>query len=482
MTPLLPLALLAIDTLVVGTVADPVSLDPHQATDLVSAAIIVNTNEPLVRYRTDGSRPEPALAMTWATVDSRTWTFTLRPGVVFHDGTPLDADAVVANLENLRRVRGFVGRAERMGPLVFTITLDRPNAALLATLSQPFFTLQSPRELASPSGRPVGTGPYRLVSQRAGEIELAGDSQYWGGAPRIKRVVFRRFPSEDSLIQGLLAGEVDLTSSVGQDRVDRLREHPEIVLHAETGLNIAFLSINNERRPLGDPRVRHAIARTIDREALVSQILGGHGEPARNPLPPSFWAYSTRTSELILDRPLARRLLAEAGYSQGFETTLMAVDTPRLYMPAPLRLASLLREDLAQVGIRARLRQVPSWAEYVDRATRGDYDLGVLGWQADTMDPNDFLVALLASESIGTTNRSRYRSPAMDALLKQGRRGSASPERLISYREAQVLFQRDMPWVPLYHVGVYTVHRQAVRGLTVGPTGLLRLDKVTKQE
>jgi ABC-type transport system substrate-binding protein len=482
MTPLLPLALLAVDTLVVGTVADPVSLDPHRATDLVSAAVVVNTSEPLVRYRNDGSRPEPALATTWATVDSRTWTFTLRQGVAFHDGTPLDADAVVANLESLRRVRGFVGRAERLGPLVFTITLDRPNAALLSTLSQPFFTIQSPRELAAPTGRPVGTGPYRLVSQRPGEIELAAEPQYWGGPPKIKRVVFRRFPTEDSLIEGLLAGEVDLTSSVGQDRVDRLRAHSQIALHSQTGLNIAFLSINNERRPLADPRVRHAVARTIDRETLVSQILGGHGEPARNPLPPTFWAYSTRTSELILDRRLARRLLAEAGFPQGFETTLMTVGTPRPYMPAPLRLASLIRDDLAQVGIRARLRQVSTWAEYVDRATRGDYDLGVLGWQADTMDPNDFLVALLASESIGATNRSRYRSPAMDALLKLGRRGSAAPERLVSYREAQVLFQRDMPWVPLYHVAVYTVHRQAVRGLTVTATGLLRLDKVTKQD
>jgi ABC-type transport system substrate-binding protein len=482
MTPVLPLVLLAVDTLVVGTVADPVSLDPHQATDLVSAAIIVNTSEPLVRYRSDGTRPEPALATTWATVDSRSWTFTLREGVFFHDGTPLDADAVVANLEGLRQVRGFTGRAERLGPLVVGVTLERPNAALLATLSQPFFTLQSPRELATPSGRPVGTGPYRLVSHRSGEVELAADPQYWGGAPKVKRIVFRRFPSEDSLIAALLAGEVDLTSSVGQDHVDRLKEHPQIALHSQTGLNIAFLSINNERRPLGDPRVRHAIARTIDRETLVSQVLGGHGEPARNPLPPSFWAYSPRTSELILDRPLARRLLKEAGHSQGFETPLMTVATPRLYMPAPLRLASLIRDDLAQVGIRARLREVPSWSEYVDRATRGDYDLAVLGWQADTMDPNDFLVALLASESIGATNRSRYRSPAMDALLKQGRRGSASSERLMSYREAQVLFQRDMPWVPFYHVAVYTVHRQAVRGLTVGATGLLRLDKVTKRD
>jgi dipeptide transport system substrate-binding protein len=104
----------------------------------------------------------------------------------------------------------------------------------------------------------------------------------------------------------------------------------------------------------------------------------------------------------------------------------------------------------------------------------------VLGWQADTSDPNDFLSALLASESIGATNRSRYRSEAMDALLKQGRRGSDPGERAGSYREAQALFQRDMPWVPLYHVSTFTAYRRVVQGLAVGATGIPRFDKAWK--
>ena len=109
--------------------------------------------------------------------------------------------------------------------------------------------------------------------------------------------------------------------------------------------------------------------------------------------------------------------------------------------------------------------------------------MAVYGWQADTTDPNDFLSALLASESIGTTNRSRYRSPSMDALLKRGRMGSDLPEeRLAAYREAQELFQRDMPWVPLYHVSAFTACRRSVRGLTVASTGVLRYDKAWKAQ
>jgi ABC-type transport system substrate-binding protein len=476
----LPALLLAVDTLVVGSLADPLSLDPHRATDLVSAAIVVNVCEPLVRFRPDGQRVEPALATTWATADGRIWTFTLREGVTFHDGAPFDADAVVANLESLRKTRAFPGRAERVGPHVVSITLEKPNAALLATLSQPFFALQSPRELAAPRGRLIGTGPFRLVSARPGEVRLEAHRGHWGGPPRLAAVVFRRLPSEDALLAALLAGEVDATSAIGQSHVGRLRQRQDIVLDSQTGLNVALLSVNNERPPLDDRRVRQALARAVDRHALVERILTGHGEPARNPLPPSLFGYAPRTKELILDRPGARRLLAQAGWPQGFETTLLTVDVPRPYLPAPLRLAEQIRSDLEAVGVRARLRPAGTWAEYLERAARGDYDLAVLGWVADTTDPNDFLSALVASEAVGATNRSRYRSLEMDTLLKQGRRGHSPAEREAAYFEAQELFQRDMPWIPLYHVAVFTAYRRSVQGLVVSPTGVLRYDKAWK--
>ena len=483
MTALLVLALLAApaDTLVVGTLGDPLSLEPHRATDLLSAAIVANVCETLVRYRADGTRPEASLATTWANVNGRVWTFTLREGVRFHDGAPLDADAVVANLDALRRSRGFPGQAHRVGPGVVTITLDRPNAALLATLSQPFFALQSPRELQrGATGRPVGTGPFRLGEARPGLVELIPNWTYWGGPPRLGGIVFRRFRDEEALAAALLSGEADVSSAVGFQRLPRLRASPEIALDSKTGLNIAFLSLNNERRPLNDRRVRQAIARSIDRPALVSRFLGGHGLPARNPLPPSLWGYSTRTKDPGLDRAAARRLLAEAGFPRGFDVTLLAVDAPRPYLPAPLAEAEQIRDDLARVGIRVTIRRVATWADYLETAGRGDYDMAVMGWQADTMDPNDFLSALLASESVGATNRSRYRSEAMDGLLKRGRRGGGPAERLAAYEEAQALFQRDMPWAPLYHVSIFLASRRPVRGLVVDATGLLRYEKTWK--
>jgi ABC-type transport system substrate-binding protein len=212
----------------------------------------------------------------------------------------------------------------------------------------------------------------------------------------------------------------------------------------------------------------------------VSRILGGNGEPARNPLPPALWGYGRRTAELGLDRKGARRLLKDAGYPRGFSTGILVSDSPRPYNPHPVELARALADALGEIGIAVRTERAPSWSALLERATRGDYAMAVLGWQADTPDPNDFLSVLLGSEFVGTTNRTRYRSAAMDDLLKQGRRGDDQRERTASYLQVQTLFRRDMPWIPLFHVPLFTVHRRDVQVLVIGPTGIPRYDRVWK--
>jgi peptide/nickel transport system substrate-binding protein len=469
------------DTLVVGTLTDPVSLEPHRTTDQVGVQIVATVCETLVRLRPGSLRPEGALATTWATLDQRTWTFTLREGVRFHDGTPFDADAVVGNLEHLARERAFEGRAERIGPHVVQITLEHPNAALLSTLSQPFFSLQSPRHLDDPEyDLPVGTGPFQVARVRPGRIELEAYSGYWRGAPRLRRLVFRRFASAAALIGGLLEGEIDVSSAIDQGCVERLRAREEISLDSQTGLNVCYLALNNERPPFYDPRARLAVARALDRKQIVGAVLQGHGEPAHTLLPPSLFTADLRARQLVLDQEGARRLLARVGQPDELETTLTVSAAPRAYLPEPRLLAELIREALAGIGLKVWIREVETWSEHVGLTSRGEYDMALLGWQADSMDPNDFLTILLDSNSIGTTNRSRYRSEAMDGLLRRARMESATTARGSLYRSAQDLFQEEMPFVPLYHASVFTARRRGVEGLVIGPTGVLRFDRVWK--
>ncbi len=469
------------DTIVVGTLSDPSSLAPHRATDLVAAEIVTNVCETLVRLRPGSLRPEGVLATTWATPDQRVWTLTLREGVVFHDGAPLDAAAVAANLEHLRGQRIFQGRAERVGPHVLQITLERPNAALLSTLSQPFFAIQSPRQLTARIEAPVGTGPFRLAAAEPGRTLLLAVAGHWAGTPRIRRLLFRRFANEDALARALASGEADVTAALGPSRAAELRTHAAVALDAQAGLNLTFLALNNERSPFSDARVRRALSRAVDRAGLVRELLPGHAERAHAALPPMLLGPDTRARELVLDRGAARRLLDDARVPPGFEAALTVSRAPRPYLLEPLRVAARIRDDLARVGLVLRLREVPSWAEQVALTSKGDFEMALLGWQADTLDANDFLTALVDSESIGTTNRSRYRSAAMDGLLKRARQDSAPGARLRLYRQAQDLVQSDMPFVPLYHSSVFITYRQQVRGLVIGPTGVLRYDKAWKQ-
>jgi len=469
------------DTIVVGTLADPTSLAPHRATDLVAAEIVGNVCETLVRLRPGSLRPEGVLATAWATPDERVWTLTLREGVSFHDGAPLDAAAVAANLRHLRQAHAFPGHAEPLGPHVVQVTLDRPNAALLSTLSQPFLAMQSPRQLAAGSDAPVGTGPFRLVSAAPGLVELLAWDGYWAGAPRTRRLLFRRFADEPALAHALATGEVDVTAALGPDRAAELRAQAGVTFDTQPGLSLTFLAVNNERSPFSDVRVRRALSRAIDRAALVRELLAGHAEPASAALPPMLLGPDERARELVLDRDGARRLLADARVPPGFEATLTVSRAPRPYLLEPLRAAARIRDDLAAVGITLRLREVASWAEQVAITTRGDFELALLGWRADSLDPNDFLTALVDSVSIGSTNRSRYRSLAMDGLLKRARQGSAPLARRALYRQAQDLIQSDMPFVPLYHSAVFTAYRRELRGLVIGPTGIVRYDKAWKE-
>ncbi len=471
----------AADTIVVGTLADPASLAPHRATDLVAAEIVANVCETLVRVRPGSLRPEGVLATSWATTDQRIWTLTLREGVSFHDGEPLDASAVALNLQHLRAERAFPGRAERLGPHVVQIRLERPNAALLSTLSQPFFGMQSPRQIRASSETPVGTGPYRLLAAAPGLVELAAHDRHWAGAPRARRLLFRRFPDEAALASALVSGEADVTAALGPGRAAELRADAGVALDTQPGLSLTFLAVNNEKAPFSDVRVRRALSRAIARASLVRELLAGHAEPAHTLLPSTLLEPDTRARELVLEREGARRLLADARVPPGLAVTLTVSRAPRPYLLEPLRAAARLRDDLATVGLAVRLREVGSWAEQVALTSRGDFELALLGWRADTLDPNDFLTALVDSSSIGTTNRSRYRSALMDGLLKRARQDSAPSARLALYRQAQDLVQAELPLVPLYHSSVFTAYRRELRGLVIGPTGILRYDKAWKQ-
>ena len=260
-----------------------------------------------------------------------------------------------ANFESLRRARGFPGTAERLGPLVVRLLLDRPNAALLSTLSQPYFAMQSPRALSSEDTRAVGTGPFRLVTVHPGLIELAAEPRATGaGAPRLRRVLLRRFAREDALVAALLAGEVDVTAALGPARVDALREArrdlPRLLHRPERGLP------EREQRaalPGTTPASGRPSPGPSTGDALVTRFLGGHGEPAARsaaafpPRPPGSHPRSRPRS------PGGRAPARGGRPVEGRSTrTLLTVDRRAPTCRRPVALGQGLRDQLAAAGIR----------------------------------------------------------------------------------------------------------------------------------
>ena len=307
--------------------------------------------------------------------------------------------------------------------------------------------------------------------------------------------------SDKEIARGVDAGEIDLAYLADSpfEQVARYRDDPALIDRLFISPSDAFwaLTMNVAVPPLDDIHVRRAVSRAIDKAALVELLAepphgpfgsNSFGEVATHMAPDAFEARLLRAFDPYPYDPAAAQAEMQASaYDRDGDgrcdvpacrgLRMLVMDTGIL-----VEQARAIRDDLAEVGIEARIREMPSWAEYVSHGSSGDYELAVLGWQADTADPNDFLSALLSADAIGTTNRSRYRSPAMDALLKRGRMATQAEERLQVYREAQELFQREMPWVPLYHVSVFTAYRREVRGLVAGNTGILRYDKTWKTE
>ena len=428
--------------------------------------------------------PEGVLATTWATVDART----------------LDVHAARRRaLPRRRAPRRGRGGGQPRGPAPGA---RRSPGARRARRARPWS--RSPSTSPTPpcwprcrsrssacrarascasarAGQLVGHRPLPPAAVRPRARRAAGGRPRTGaGAPRLQRVVFRRLPGEDALRHraarrrgGRHLGRWASTAWT------RCANHGDVTLDSQTGLNIAFLSINNERQAARRTGAcaRRSPARSTA-TALVADVLGGHGEPARNPLPPSIWGFGV-AHEGAGPRPRRRRggCWREAGLPTGSRRRCMVVDAPRPYLPAPLALAARIRRRPRRRSASARgCARSTTWSDYLDRATRGRLRPGAAGLAGRHRRPQRLPVR---APRLGVRGHDQPQPlPAAPPWTPCSSRDGADgdpKERSASYREAQVLFQKDMPWVPLYHVSVFTAYRRNVRGLVVGPTGLLEV-------
>jgi peptide/nickel transport system substrate-binding protein len=462
-------------TLTTAIGSNPPTLDPQSTFNGFSFHVTNQVYETLVRVTPEGE-VVPGLATAWSYPEPTTLRLTLREGVAFHDGSPFDADAVVASFERIldpataapgRFVLGAITDVVAVDATTVDIVTDPPFAPLLAHLAHPVAAIV-PAELGDTLGRqPVGTGPFTFVRWIDGsEVVLAANGDYWGGAPALTGVVVRIIPEVSTQIVELRAGGVDMIFTVPPDNFVALQGAGALVTEALEGWGSSHLILNVDHPKLQDVRVRQALAHAIDKELIAEEMLLGLARPGVAPLPPTIRFSADLEEPFPYDPDAARALLAEAG-AEGLSLRLDLYQNPDLEA-----VAQVLQFSFEEIGVSLDIR-VQDFSAYTQAVQDDAMELAMTGWGTVTLDADYTLYAFFHSDEIPTNNRSRYADPEIDALLQQGRDATDPAEREAVYREVQETVVQEVPMVTLYYPLFTYAKRPAVQGESIAFSWIL---------
>jgi len=470
----------------------PTSLDPARADDLVYYQIAFNIFETLVTVNWKTGAFEPALATRWQPDSSRlTWTFVLR-GARFHDGSPLNAEAVKISFE-----RQFVAGSpyyrpkftDRHGPLAFAMIqeiravddstvqfqLKYPHAAFLDNLASPYYsTIVSPAALESHKenfGRhPVGTGPFEFGRwDSTGEIVIKGFSPYWSRPAQLDSVIYKVVPSLDKKIDDLRRGKADVASGLSAASVNQFYGDSSFKMVEELSLATAILGMKLRNSPFDALHVRQAVAHAIDKRYVIGSLGRNLSIPAQGPLSPLLAFYDSTLAAPEYDTVRAKMLLQKSGYAgQPLVKLGHCVDTDS-ERASPLLQA--IKHELQKVGIPVAVQLYSNWPSYEANVLKGnDCELFLWGHLSVTRHPGDFLYALFHSQS--PQNYLNYKNSEVDAMLEQARRAPDREQQCRLYRRVQEIILWETPAVFISHPKVVYAIRAWVKNFSADPLGI----------
>ncbi len=473
------------DTLTIAIGAEPESLDPVNMTSAPAATVSEHVVERMIYMEEDGSLT-PMIATSWeANADSTVWTFEIRQGVTFHDGEPLNAAAVKANLDRFidpevgaayAFLLGTVVSIDAIGEHTLQLTLSQPFAPILAHLSHSFIGIVSPAQIEGLGPEdtfdiPIGTGPYRMTEWSRGErITLEVNEDFYGNVPAIPNVVFNFIPESSALLVALETGEADAIMRVPPQDIARLEDDPNLEVVFAESVRTIYIGFNNMREPFNDPLVRRALNHAIDKQAIVDGLFDGVFTVADAPIVPAVFGHAS-VGPYEYDPERARELLAEAGFPDGLSMTFHH-PTGRYLLDATV--AEAVQDMLGEVGVEVTL-ETREWSSYLDFTSQppdqAEYDAFMLGWGTVTLDADYGLYALLHSRQWNPNgnNRGFYRNERVDALLDEARVETDRVRREELYAEAIQNIWDDSPWIYLYNQGQINANHVDVEGLIHHP-------------
>lgn len=490
------------DVLVVGQIAEPKSIDPQTVTAVNDFRILMNVYDGLVRYAPGTLEVEPALATGWKiSQDGTTYTFDLREGVTFHDGSPFNAEAVVFTFERMLKEDhpyhdtgpfplsfffSAVKSVEAIDAATVRFTLNEPYAPFLSNLAYPTGLIVSPdavmRHGADFGRNPVGTGAFRFVEWKANEsVVIIRNDGYWDGVAATETVVFRPITDANTRVAEMLSGGIDLMVEVPPVALSQFQTSAFRVAE-QAGPHVWFLILNAKEGPFADKRVRQAANYAINKEALINDVLEGTAAIAAGPTPPAFsWAYNNSLQPYPYDPDRARALIAEAGV-EGAELTFYVTEGGS-GMLDPVAMGTAIQADLAAVGFNVKI-ETYEWNTFlgqVNPGLEGKADMAEMAWM--TNDPDTLPFLALRTESWpdkGGFNSGYYSNPKVDKLLEDARSSTDQAERARLYREMQAIVQVDAPWVFVANWKQNAVTSDRIENFALEPSFLLLLKDVVK--
>ena len=426
----------------------------------------------------------PALAEAWqASRDGLQWTFTLRRGVKFHDGTPFTAEAVKANFERTEkdklrartRVFGDVKAVEAVDAHTVRFVMERPKGlhVMLENLASYNGAILSPAALQQGKVT-VGTGPFKYVEHRPGErLVLEANKDYWGGRPPLDGIVWHTVPDAATRVRMLETGEVDAATGIPFQDVARLQRRTDLAVQAPRMVVFYVLPMNTQRGPLKDARVRQALNHAVDKEQINKTVLFGLGRPLDSAVSSAQRPYYKPVGGYPYNPERAKQLLREAGYGGGLK---LKFRVPAKRYAGAEQIAEAVQGYLAAVGVQTEL-EILEWATFESVTARpldrNDTDLYFYWWGG--ADPDLTLYFILHSDRWPPrgANRGFYKKPRVDELLARGRAEADVARRVQTYGEVQELVVKDAPWIFLTEVTVGTGWRPYVKGIVALPTTTL---------
>jgi len=461
---------------------DVTSIDPHFHNLTPNNNIGAHVFDTLV-MKEPGGRIKPGLAESWRAVDDTTWEFTLRKGVTFHDGSNFTAADVIFSLDRIPNVPNspspFTTYTKQVTEkiVVDPWTLRLKSAAPYPQMPNDMSTvlIVSSKSAAhattddfNTGKAAVGTGPFKFVRWQKGDrSELARNDAYWGPKAPWDRVTFRIITSDPTRVASLLAGEVRAIENVPTTDLAKLAGNKDLAIYRTVSVRLMYLHLDTARdrtpfatdkagkpldkNPLRDLRVRRAMSKAINRPALVERVMEGAGVVTGQLMPEGFFGFTPALKPEPYDPEGARKLLAEAGYPDGFGLTLHA---PNNRYVNDEQIAQAIAQLLARVGIQTRVDAMPS-SVYFSRGSKLEFSFMLVGWGAETMEASSPLKALLATfnaaKVMGAANRGRYSNPKLDAVLDQALATVDDSKRERLLQRATEIGVGDLGVIPLYH-------------------------------